>query len=119
MKDQSIITFAILSLFTIAVPSANADTSQWGSDWRQQTQSTRIDASSINTDGASLASANTTVTKESASSTRVDTSVKTESASITEVSDTPVYAESLKRDEIIEKHKHHVLLSDVKRRPWL
>lgn len=118
MKDQTIITLAILSLFTIVVPSASADTSLWGSDWREHAQTTRIDPS-MKKDGASLASSSTTVTKESAPSTRIDPSVKTESASVAEASDTPVYAESLKKDEIIEKHKHHVLLSDAKRRPWL
>jgi len=144
MKYQTIISFALLSLFTILVPSANADTSSWGSDWRAQTtridpsmkndgaslasssttimkesvQTTRIDPSMKN-DGASLASSLTTITKESVQTTRIDPSKTTESATVTEASDTPVYAESLKKDEIIEKHKHHVLLSDVKRRPWL
>ena len=116
MKYQTIISFALLSLFTILVPSANADTSSWGSDWRAQT--TRIDPSMKN-DGASLASSSTTIMKESVQTTRIDPSKTTESATVTEASDTPVYAESLKKDEIIEKHKHHVLLSDVKRRPWL
>lgn len=114
MKDQTIITFAFLSLFTAAVPSANADSSLWGSDWRKP-QSTRIDPSMKN-DGVSLAAVNTSVAKETAPSTP---SVKTESVSVSETTDTPVYADSLKKDEIIEKHKHHVLLSDVKRRPWL
>jgi hypothetical protein len=90
MKDQTIITFAFLSLFTIVVPAANADTNS-----------------------------STTITKESAPTTRFDASVKTESASVPEASDPPVYADSLKKDDIIEKHKQHVLISDVKRRPWL
>jgi hypothetical protein len=89
MKNQTITTFAILSLLTVVVPSANADTNS-----------------------------STTITKESAPTTRIDPS-KTEGDSVTAASDDPVYAESLKKDEIIEKHKHHVLLSNVKRRPWM
>jgi len=90
MKDQTIFTFAVLSLFTIVVPSAYADTSS-----------------------------STATAGEHAPTTRIDTSMKTEDASVAEASDTPIYAESLKKDEIIEKHKHHVLLSETKRRPWL
>ena len=90
MKDQAIITFAVLSLLTVAIPSANADTS-----------------SSVVTTG------------EHGPNPQIATSVKTESASDAEASDTPAYADSLKKDEIIEKHKHHVLLSNSKRRPSL
>lgn len=90
MKDQTIITFAVLSLLTVLVPSANADTS-----------------SSVSTTG------------EHAANPQIATSVKTEAASDAEASDAPVYADSLKKDEIIEKHKHHVFLSNSKRRPSL
>ena len=85
MKDQTIITFAILS-FTMVVPSANAATDSV-----------------------------TTSTEEPAPITRVYTTMKVDSAPTIEESNTPVYAESLKKDDIIEKHKHHKLDSGVKR----
>jgi hypothetical protein len=90
MKEQTITTFAILSLFTMAVPSANADTYS-----------------------------STTTTEERAPTRRVYTSMKVEGGVTTEVSDTPIYAESLKTNDIIEKHKHHHLVSGVKHRAWL
>src|SRR5579872_6170204 len=130
MKDQTIITLAILSLF--AIPAANADTSRWASDWREHTSSTRIDPATA-TESASVTTSTTTVVGEHAQAAGLLTSmkpdsapktesavVKTEAATVTEAaSDTPVYADALKKDEIIEKHKHHVLLSTTKRRPWL
>lgn len=85
MKDEPIITFAILSLFTMAVPSANAAT----------------DSVTISTE-------------EPAPITRVYTSMKVESAPAIEESEAPVYAESLNKDNIIEKHKHHKLNSGIK-----
>lgn len=83
MKSQNII--AILSLFAMAVPSANADKDS-----------------------------STTTTEEIAPTKRVYTSMKVERAPTTEVSDTPLYAESLNKDDIIEKHKHHRLMSGLK-----
>lgn len=90
MKDQATITFAVLSLLTVVVPSANADNSSTAA-----------------------------TTGEHAPNPKIATSVKTGDASDAEASDIPAYAESLKKDEIIEKHKHHVLLSNSKRRPGL
>jgi hypothetical protein len=85
MKRRTIITFAILSLFAMVAPSANADTNS-----------------------------STTTTKKLASTTGVNTSETVESAPITEVSDAPVYIESLKTDNIIEKDRHHRLISGLK-----
>ena len=83
MKDQTIITFAILS-FTMVVPSANAATDSV-----------------------------VTNTEEPAPITRVYTSMKVEAAPSIEASDAPIFMDSLKKDEIIEQHKHRHLRSAV------
>ena len=92
MKDQTIITLGILSLFTMVVPSASADTY------------------SVTT---------TTTTKERAPTTHVYTSMKEGRATVNEVSDAPLYDESLNKDDIIEKHKHRHLRTAITHGDWL
>jgi hypothetical protein len=48
-----------------------------------------------------------------------NTSMSVASAPITVASETPIYIESLKTDNIIEKNKHHRLISGLKHRQWL